>query len=68
MVWKCSVTEPSALRTKSFRGLTVNLFSLFGTNHQPLSISYMVMDQKPLAGGSCPLANVSVYWCSPESG
>ncbi len=49
--WKYNVNEPSALYFKSFRGLTVNLFSSFGTNHQPLPISYMVSDQKPLTGG-----------------
>jgi hypothetical protein len=34
-----------------FRVLTVNLFSSFGTDHQPLSISYTVSDQKPSTGG-----------------
>ena len=33
---------------------TVNLFNGLGTNHQPLSIMYIVIDQKPLTGGkSC---------------
>jgi hypothetical protein len=29
------VTDPSALTLRLLRGLTVNLFSAFGTNHQP---------------------------------
>ena len=33
--WRYNVKEPSSANTKSFRGLTVNLFSSFGTNHQP---------------------------------
>lgn len=45
--WKYSVIEPSGLAFRLSRGLTVNLFSLFGTNHQPWSIRYMVIDQKP---------------------
>jgi hypothetical protein len=46
-----ALSEPSSLYCKSFRGMTVNLFNSFGTNHQPLSISYMVSDQKPSTGG-----------------
>ena len=65
--WKYSVTDPSALGTRLLRGLTVNLFKGFGTNHQPLSISYIVIDQKPSTGGSWPLAKVSVYLLAPVS-
>jgi hypothetical protein len=49
--WTYNVNEPSSVYCKSFHGLTVNLFSSFGTNHQPLSTSYMVSDQKPSTGG-----------------
>jgi hypothetical protein len=31
-------------------------------NHQPWSISYIVIDQKPLTGGVAPLAKVKLYW------
>src|SRR5574337_1238222 len=65
--WKYSVVEPSALVFRWLRGLTVNLFSLFGTNHQPWSIMYIVIDQNALTGGALPLAQVSVYLCAPVS-
>src|SRR3954451_1547082 len=65
--WKYSVVEPSGLVLRLSRLLTVNLFSALGTNHQPWSIWYMVMDQKPLTGGVCPAAKVSVYLCAPFS-
>src|SRR5262245_2836376 len=66
-VWKYSVIEPSGFAFRSLRGLTVNLLSGFGTNHQPWSIMYIVIDQKPLTGGVCPLANVRVYLLAPVS-
>src|SRR5262249_50013944 len=65
--WKYSVRDPSRLYFRLLRGLTVNLLSMFGTNHQPWSISYMVIDQKPLTGGVAPLAKLSVYLFSPVS-
>ena len=37
-----------------FRMLAVNRLSLFGTNHQPLSISYIVIDQNPFTDGVSP--------------
>src|SRR5262249_9608451 len=58
--WKYSVREPSALYFGLSRRLTVNRFSGLGTNHQPWSISYMVIDQKPSTGGVWPLGKVSV--------
>src|SRR5690349_22108242 len=33
--WKYSVVDPSGLVLRLLRGLTVNLFSGLGTNHQP---------------------------------
>ena len=65
--WKYSVSEPSGLYFGLLRRLTVNLFSGLGTNHQPLSISYIVIDQKALTGGVSPFAKVSVYLFAPES-
>src|SRR5262249_25509880 len=50
-LWKYSVSESSALNFGWSRMLTVNLFKGFGTNHQPWSIMYMVIDQKPSTGG-----------------
>src|SRR5262249_58618403 len=52
--WKYSVREPSSLNFGLSRGLTVNRFSGLGTRHQPWSISYMVIDQKPSNGGAYP--------------
>src|SRR5262245_32074799 len=66
-VWKYSVVDPSGFVFRLLRGLTVNLLSLFGTNHQPWSIWYIVIDQKPLTGGVWPLAKVSVYLLVPVS-
>src|SRR3954449_12435628 len=65
--WKYSVVDPSGLVLRLLRGLTVNLFSGLGTNHQPWSISYIVMDQKPSTGGVRPAAKVSVYLFAPFS-
>src|SRR5262249_46326369 len=65
--WKYSVREPSELYLGLSRGLTVNRFNGLGTNHQPWSISYMVIDQKPLTGGVWPLGKVSVYLFAPVS-
>ena len=65
--WNISVSEPSALNAGLFRMLAANRLSGFGTNHQPLSISYIVIDQKPFTGGVSPLANVSLYLCAPFS-
>src|SRR5262245_60377913 len=65
--WKYSVSDPSGLYWRLLRGLTVNLLSGFGTNHQPLSIWYMVMDQKALTGGVWPLGKVRVYLLAPVS-
>src|SRR5262245_38019741 len=65
--WKYSVREPSALYVGLSRGLTVKRLSGLGTNHQPWSISYMVIDQKPLTGGVWPLGKVSVYLFAPVS-
>src|SRR5262245_18588912 len=65
--WTYSVSEPSALYFRSLRGLTVNLFSGLGTNHQPWSISYAVIDQKALTGGNWPMGKVSVYLFAPVS-
>src|SRR4029077_8865693 len=59
--WKYSVSEPSALYLGLSRGLTVKRLSGLGTNHQPPSTMYMVIDQKPLTGGVSPLAKVKVY-------
>ena len=57
----------SSLNLGLLRMLTVNLFSGLGTNHQPSSIMYMVIDQKPSTGGVWPFANVSVYLLAPVS-
>src|SRR5262245_15545536 len=65
--WKYSVSDPSALYLRLLRGLTVNLLSELGTNHQPWSIRYMVIDQKASTGGVSPLAKVSVYLLAPVS-
>src|SRR5262245_9137831 len=65
--WKYSVSDPSGLYLRLLRGLTVNLLSGFGTNHQPSSISYIVIDQNALTGGTWPLAKVSVYLFAPVS-
>jgi hypothetical protein len=47
------------------RGVTVKLFSAFGMNHQPWSISHIAIDQNPLTGGG--LAKVTVYLLAPVS-
>src|SRR5262245_53638253 len=65
--WKKRVSDPSGLYLRWLRGLTVNLFSGFGTNHQPWSISYIVIDQNALTGGTWPLAKVNVYLLAPVS-
>ena len=61
------MSEPSAFGFGLSRGLTVNLLSALGTNHQPPSIMYMVIDQKPLTGGVASWANVNVYLLAPVS-
>ena len=67
VAWNSSVMEPSGLVVGLLRMLTVNLLSGFGTNHHPLSISYMVIDQKPLTGGSASFAKVIWYLLAPDS-
>lgn len=67
LVLEIGVNDPSALKAGLLRMLTVNLFSALGTNHQPWSISYIVIDQNPLTGGVWPLAKVRVYLLAPES-
>src|SRR5262245_62706254 len=64
-LWKYSVNEPSSLNLGLLRMLTVNLFIGLGTNHQPSSIWYMVIDQKPSTGGVWPFATLSVYLFAP---
>jgi hypothetical protein len=59
-LWKESVNDPSTFGFGLSRGLTVNLFKELKTNHQPLSISYIVIDQKPPVGGVRPFWKVNV--------